>query len=80
MCASQSGGLRNTQSTFHRSSHARRRGHEAGATCRAVAASFDIAPSTAGKWNRAFARSGPWARQGSAATSGPPSSPPGVVS
>ena len=28
---------------------------QAGATCRAVAASFDIAPSTAGKWNRAFA-------------------------
>ena len=58
MCASQSGGPRKTQSIFHQSSHARRRGHEAGATCRAVAASFDIAPSTAGKWNRAFARSG----------------------
>ena len=29
MCASQSGGPRNTQSIFHRSSHARRRGHEA---------------------------------------------------
>ena len=31
---------------------------QAGATCRAVAASFDIAPSTAGKWNRAYSRSG----------------------
>ena len=31
---------------------------QAGATCRAVAASLDIAPSTAGKWNRAFSRSG----------------------
>ena len=30
----------------------------AGATCRAVSVSFDIAPSTAGKWNRAFSRSG----------------------
>ena len=31
---------------------------QAGATCRAVAASFDIAPSTAAKWNRAYKRSG----------------------
>ena len=31
---------------------------QAGATCRAVAASFDIAPSTAWKWNRAYSRSG----------------------
>ena len=45
---------------------------QAGATRRAVAASFDIAPSTAGKWNRAFSRSGSrGARHGSAATSGP---------
>ena len=31
---------------------------QAGETCRAVAASFDIAPSTAGKWNRDLSRSG----------------------
>ena len=31
---------------------------QAGETCRAVTASFNIALSTAGKWNRSFARSG----------------------
>ncbi len=30
----------------------------AGETCRAVAASLGVAPSAAGKWNRAFSRSG----------------------
>ena len=31
---------------------------QAGGSCRAVAASFDFSPSTAGKWHRAFSRSG----------------------